>query len=138
MNLKISFSRIYSFSAAHRLHSPLLSDEQNVDVYEKCNNPSGHGHDYFLEVSLIGVPDENTGMIFSLPEMDRKINEFLLRLEHKHQDYEVPYFKEHISTGENIVRYLWNELSGLFPPDMLYHIKLWETNNNYFECGVDV
>jgi 6-pyruvoyltetrahydropterin/6-carboxytetrahydropterin synthase len=131
----VTLSRIYRFSAAHRLHSAALDEHQNQQVFDKCNNPYGHGHDYTLEVTVAGTPDPQTGMIIPLPRLDKIVNDFLMLLEHKHLDREVPYFKDKTSTGENIVQFLWRELDSRLPADMLYHIRLWETNNNYFDMG---
>ncbi len=135
--LKVSFSRIYNFSAAHRLHSDLLSPDQNVNIYDKCNNYNGHGHDYYLEVTIEGKPDPDTGMIFSMPEMDKYVHDVINELDHKHLDNEVDYFKNNISTAENIIQYLWQKLEIKFK-NKLFHLKLWETNNNFFETGRDI
>ena len=132
-SLKSSLSRIYHFSAAHRLHSKQLREDENLLIYDKCNNINGHGHDYKLEVSIIGIPDIDTGMILPLQDFDSKVWSVLKQLNYKYLDKEVDFFKQVVSTGENIIQYLWVELDDLFPKNMLYHLKLWETNNNYFE-----
>jgi len=134
---KVSLTRKYSFSAAHRLHSGDLSEEQNRQVFDKCNNYYGHGHDYYVEVTLSAEPDKETGMIISLPVMDKTVGDFLATLDHKHLDHEVPYFKAKTSTGENIIQYIWNELNERIADEKLYHIRLWETKNNYFDIGKD-
>lgn len=133
MKRHLTLNRVYWFSAAHRLHSKSLSEKENRIVYDKCNNLQGHGHDYKIEISLLGSPDPQTGMIFSLDSFDAIVEEILCRLNHRHLDKEVAYFKDHPSTGENIVAYLWQELESRFPPNHLFHMKLWETKNNYFE-----
>jgi 6-pyruvoyltetrahydropterin/6-carboxytetrahydropterin synthase len=127
-----SFARSYVFSAAHRLHAPQLSDEQNRAIYGKCNNPNGHGHNYTLEVTVRGPIDDATGMAIDMVEMDRAVRSVLDRLDHKHLDREVPGFAMRTSTGENIVIYLWEELARRFE-GRLAHLKLWETNKNIFE-----
>ena len=134
---RISLSRVFSFSAAHRLNSDSLSDEENKQVFDKCNNYYGHGHDYSVEVTIQGEPDTETGMLIPLPQFDAAVSGFLATLEHKHLDMEIPYFKDKISTGENIVQYLWTELKQRLPEGKLFHIRLWETNNNYFDIGKD-
>ncbi len=134
---RISLTRVFSFSAAHRLNSDALSHEENKQIFDKCNNYYGHGHDYSVEVTVQGTPDSETGMLIPLPQLDTAVTEFLTTLEHKHLDLEAPYFKDKISTGENIVRYLWNELDKRLPAGKLFHIRLWETNNNYFDIGKD-
>ena len=127
-----SFARSYVFSAAHRLHAPALSDEENRALYGKCNNPNGHGHNYTIEVSVNGVIDDTTGMVIDLVELDRTVRAVLDELDHKHLDREVAGFTGQTSTAENIVVYLWNRL---FPRlgGRLAHLKLWETARNMFE-----
>jgi 6-pyruvoyltetrahydropterin/6-carboxytetrahydropterin synthase len=135
MSVYIGFGRNYWFSAAHRLHSPDLTSAKNKKIYDKCNNRAGHGHDYKLEVVVRGEPDPYTGMIIPMNELDAKVDSILKNLNYKHLNKEVEYFKRHISTGENIIGYLWTELKNIIPGESLFHLKLWETKNNYFEIG---
>jgi len=132
MKLQVSLSRVYRFSAAHRLHAPQMDDEGNARLYDKCNNLNGHGHDYTLEITIRGRIDQETGMIIPLQDIDRAAHSVIDPLDHKHLDMEVGYFRTHRSTGEEIVQYLWDQLQN-FLGDKLFKIKLWETNNNYFE-----
>jgi len=132
MNKTILY-KIYEFSSAHRLNSDKLSVTKNWDIYDKCNNLNGHGHDYSLEVGITGKIAPDTGMLIGLEDLDNKVYSILNQLDYKHLNNEVPYFKDAISTGENIIQFLWNELDKLFTDQQLYYLKLWETNNNYFE-----
>jgi 6-pyruvoyltetrahydropterin/6-carboxytetrahydropterin synthase len=127
-----SFTRAYVFSAAHRLHAPALSDEQNQAVYGKCNNPNGHGHNYTVEVTVRGPVDTETGMVLDMPVVDRTVRTVLSRLDHRHLDREIAAFAEQPSTAENIIVYLWQELEPRFE-GRLAHLKLWETKKNIFE-----
>jgi 6-pyruvoyltetrahydropterin/6-carboxytetrahydropterin synthase len=127
-----AFTRAYVFSAAHRLHAPALSDEQNRAIYGKCNNPNGHGHNYTVEVTVQAPLDEATGMVIDLAEMDRTVRAVLNRLDHRHLDREIADFATQPSTAENIVVYLWHELAPHFE-GRLAHLTLWETKNNIFE-----
>lgn len=129
-----TFSRVYVFSAAHRLHAPSLSDAQNQALYGKCNNPNGHGHNYTLEVTVGGIVDAHTGMLIDMVALDQRVRSVLDTLDHKHIDREVSAFAAMPSTGEHIVRYLWDALSAQLE-GQLQHIKLWETKNNIFEYG---
>lgn len=133
--IRASLSREYRFSAAHRLNSTALSTDENFDVYDKCNNLNGHGHDYRLIVTVSGAPAEQTGMIIPLDTLDAAVHEVIDTLNYKHLNKEIPFFKDKISTAENIIRYLWERLEYVLPKGRLYHLKLWETNNNYFEYG---
>jgi 6-pyruvoyltetrahydropterin/6-carboxytetrahydropterin synthase len=137
MSLKITLNRVYEFSSAHRLNSPELDEKENEEIYDKCNNVNGHGHDYRLEVSIKGIPEEKTGMIIPLDEFDNSVRGVIGKLDYKHLDKEVDFFKTNLSSGEIIIQYIWQELDEIFPGEMLYHLKLWETNNNYFEYGRD-
>jgi 6-pyruvoyltetrahydropterin/6-carboxytetrahydropterin synthase len=127
-----NFTRSYVFSAAHRLHAPLLSDERNRAIYGKCNNLNGHGHNYTLEVTIRNSIDDATGMAIDMVAMDRIVRSVLDNVDHKHLDREVAGFAARTSTGENIVIYLWEELARRFE-GRLAHLKLWETNKNIFE-----
>lgn len=127
-----NFSRSYVFSAAHRLHAPTLSDRENQEIYGKCNNPNGHGHNYTLEVTVRGSVDAATGMVIDLVAMDQIVRDMLDQLDHRHLDREIAWFFDHTSTAEHIVVYLWEELAPRFA-GQLVHLKLWETNKNVFE-----
>jgi 6-pyruvoyltetrahydropterin/6-carboxytetrahydropterin synthase len=126
------FVRAYTFSAAHRLHAPALSDEENRDIYGKCNNPNGHGHNYTVEVTVRGFVDAATGMVIDLADMDRTVRAVIEQLDYRHLDREIAAFATQPSTAENIVVYLWDELEPRFE-GRLAHLKLWETKNNSFE-----
>ena len=140
----VYLTRRYKFSAAHRLHSEKLTDEENQMFYGKCNNPEGHGHNYILEVTVTGPVNDETGMCFDVKELDRVIQELILeKFDHKHLNYEVPEFKENVPTGENIVRVVWEILSenlsngrnvpSKSPSTGLVRLKLHETRDNFFE-----
>ena len=137
MELKISLTRIYNFSAAHRLNSENMDVQKNIKIYDKCNNQLGHGHNYKLELTIKGTIDRETGMLVPLKQLDNKVNSILAELDYKHLDNEVPFFANTISSGENIVQYLWHRFNKIFNKNQLYHLKLWETNNNSFDLGKD-
>ncbi len=63
---KVMVTRCVHFNAAHRLHNPVLSDEENERIFRRCNNPSFHGHNYELDVSVEGEIDPTTGYIVDL------------------------------------------------------------------------
>lgn len=127
-----ALSRSYSFAAAHRLHAPGLSDEENVAIYGKCNNPNGHGHNYTLEVSVRGPVEGATGMVVDLSALDGAVRGVLDQLDFRHLDREVPAFAERTSTGENIVIFLWEALAPRLG-GRLAHLRLWETRRNFFD-----
>ncbi|KAG8008929.1 6-pyruvoyl tetrahydrobiopterin synthase [Nibea albiflora] len=127
-------SRVQCFSACHRLHSIHLSDEENKQVYGKCNNPNGHGHNYkglSALPSLICYIDRLTGMVMNLTDLKRCIEDVIMTpLDHKNLDKDVPYFADVVSTTENLAVYIWDNMVKVLPPNVLYEIKIHETDKN--------
>ncbi|XP_031168121.1 6-pyruvoyl tetrahydrobiopterin synthase [Sander lucioperca] len=124
-------TRAQSFSACHRLHSIHLSDEENKRVYGKCNNPNGHGHNYKVEVTVRGKIDSLTGMVMNLTDLKRCIEEvIMIPLDHKNLDEDVPYFASVVSTTENVAVYIWDNMVKVLPSNLLYEIKIHETDKN--------
>lgn len=127
-------TRVESFSAAHRLHSARLSEQENRELYGKCNHPNGHGHNYRVAVTVEGPTDETTGMVINLAELKESIWRHALdRLDHRNLDEDIEYFMRGVpSTTENVARYLWGQLVDCIPaPARLYEIELHETDKNY-------
>ena len=82
---KIFLVRKETFCASHRLHSDQLSDEENKRLFDKCNNPNGHGHNYVLEVTVYSDINPITGMIINLVDLKNIINTCIIdRFDHKH------------------------------------------------------
>lgn len=128
-----SITRTYEFAAAHRLHSELLSEQQNEDLYGKCHNPSGHGHNFVLEVTVEGSPDPRTGMIANIVDIDDKVNELVVeRFDHKHLNIDIPEFKDRVITTEVLVEEIFKVLDGKLPAK-LARVRLFETARSYFE-----
>ena len=125
-------SRSEHFSASHRLHSVHLSDEENKVLYGKCNNLNGHGHNYHFEVVVRGPIDPVTGMVMNLCDLKSDIETAVLeKLDHKNLDLDVEYFKNVVSTAENISVFIWEELKKeMKNPELLYEVKLHETSKN--------
>jgi 6-pyruvoyltetrahydropterin/6-carboxytetrahydropterin synthase len=120
-----------SFSAAHRLHAPTLSDAENVALYGKCNNPRGHGHRYVTEATIGGSYDERSGALYDFVSLRDGIDRALQPWQDKHLDLETEEFRGTPSTGENIVRTLWPKFNARLD-DRLIRLRLWETPNNRF------
>ncbi|XP_065109424.1 6-pyruvoyl tetrahydrobiopterin synthase [Paramisgurnus dabryanus] len=124
-------TRVQSFSACHRLHSKSLSDEENKKIYGKCNNPNGHGHNYTVEVTVRGKIDKNTGMVMNLTDLNLIIEDVIMKqLDHKNLDLDVPYFANVVSTTENLAVFIWDNVAKHLAPNMLYEIKMHETDKN--------
>ncbi|WP_138420411.1 6-carboxytetrahydropterin synthase [Aquibacillus sediminis] len=128
----VILTRQYHFSAAHRLHSEKLSEEENTQLFGKCNNPYGHGHNYYLEVSVKGEPDPVTGMVADLAKLDQTVESVVLnKYDHKHLNLDMDEFKGLNPTSEVVAKVTYDMLSDYIPN--LYKIGLWETEKNYFE-----
>ncbi|SFL58842.1 6-pyruvoyltetrahydropterin/6-carboxytetrahydropterin synthase [Paenibacillus sp. 1_12] len=128
----VYLTRQYHFCSAHRLHSDHLSEEENKELFGKCNNPHGHGHNYYLDVSVGGEPDPITGMIMNLAELDQIVNTVIInKYDHKHLNLDTEDYKEMNPTGEVMAMVICNLLKSNIPK--LHRIGLWETKKNYFE-----
>ncbi|MEX2671959.1 MAG: 6-carboxytetrahydropterin synthase [Phycisphaeraceae bacterium] len=120
----------YEFAAAHRLHSPALSPEQNREVYGKCNNPAGHGHNYRAEITL-RCPVDASGHVLPVEKVDAVVDEAVIqKLDHKNLDCDVPAFAEDTSSVENISRVVYELLEQ--PVQQLGvtldSVRIWETS----------
>ena len=131
--MKAYLTRRYRFSAAHRLHSDSLSDAENRQVYGKCNNPYGHGHNYVLEVTVSGPVDAGTGMVCNLVELDGLVHqEVLSRYELQNLNM-LPDFAARVPTTENLCISVYDILRQRLSCAHLERVKLEETMMNSFE-----
>ncbi|HEU4752629.1 MAG TPA: 6-carboxytetrahydropterin synthase [Armatimonadota bacterium] len=129
----VTLTRTYEFAAAHRLDSPHLSAAENRELFGKCNNPNGHGHNYELEVTVGGEPDPRTGFLIDLGLLDRVVNEQVVdRYDHRHLNLDIEEFRELNPTSENLVRVIWHRLQPALPPGALRRVTVRETDRNIF------
>lgn len=119
------------FRAAHRLHSPYLSDEENLQIYGKCDNPNGHGHRYVVEAAIAGKLDDRSGTMFPLDRFRNGLAEALQPWDYRHLDADTDDFADRPSTGENIVQVLWPRVETAIDHEV-HRLRLWETPNNRF------
>ena len=133
-------TRRYRFAASHRLHSGAFSEQQNRDLYGKCTNPYGHGHDYILDVTAEGPIDPQSGQVVHVPTLDRLVSEQVLRdFDHRYMNADVSEFRDLVPTSENIMRVIEDRLMAhwpdVFPGEWprLESIRLRETKRNSFE-----
>lgn len=131
--MKTSLTRRYRFAASHRLHSPHFSAEENQRLYGKCNNPYGHGHNYFVEVTVTGPVDPATGMIANLGELDPfVVREVIEPFDQRYLNEEVAEFRVSVPTTENVAREIYRRLEK-FPAARLERVRIEETSKNSFE-----
>lgn len=130
----VYITRRETFAAAHRLFKPEFSNEENFRLFGKCSNPKWHGHNYTLEVVVAGIPDKDTGFVIDIKVLKRIIHQHVIdKVDHKNLNEETDFLKNIIPTSENICIGIWNQLVDKIPAGRLYSVKLYETENNYFE-----
>ncbi len=136
MAREVTLTRVYHFSAAHELTNPALSPEANAALYGACHRP--HGHNYYLEVSVAGVPDAMTGMAVDLAALDERVERLVLdELDHGKLE-EASALAGVITTGEGLARAFWRILApAVTPPGSLRRISVVETAKNRFEYRGD-
>ena len=131
---RIAIVRCEHFNAAHRLHNKNWSDEKNVAVFGKCNNSNYHGHNYDLEVKVIGDIDTETGYVIDTKILSDLIKEKVLdRFDHKNLNLDTEEFKDLNPTAENIAIVIYNLLRPEIEAKLELKIKLYETQRNYVE-----
>jgi 6-pyruvoyltetrahydropterin/6-carboxytetrahydropterin synthase len=119
------------FSAAHRLHNPAFDADWNRRMYDKCDNPNGHGHNYIIEVSVKGRIDPQTGMVIDLKKLKDITRERVVhRVDHTNLNEDVDFLRGVIPTAENLARAFWKELAPAITEGELYQIVLHETERN--------
>ena len=132
-NNMITLTRSYEFAASHRLNVPSLTPAENIDLFGKCNNPNGHGHNYVLEVTVTGTPDPVTGFIADLTSLDNAVHrEVVDRYDHKNLNEDLPEFSSGVTTSEVVAQEIFNRLKATVPATLI-GIKLHETARNAFE-----
>lgn len=128
----IYVTRQSEFSASHRLHNPELSASENRKTFGICNNPNGHGHNYLLEVTVVGEPDPKTGMVINLTSLKKIVDrEIVKRVDHKNLNLDVPFLKGVIPTAENLAVRFWEVLFPRIKSGRLDEIKLYESPKNF-------
>jgi 6-pyruvoyltetrahydropterin/6-carboxytetrahydropterin synthase len=131
----LTLTRKLDFAASHRLHAPGLTDSENLEVFGKCNNPRGHGHNYGVEVTVAGTPDPVTGMLVDLEKLDTVLEtEIMTRFDHKSLNDDVPELTGLNPTSEQLTLTIWDILKEKIPaPARLHKVVVQETERNFFE-----
>ena len=130
--MKAYVTRRYVFPASHRLHADALTDDENRDLYGKCNNPHGHGHNYGLFVTLSGQVDPKTGMVCNLAEIDSfVVREVLGVFDHANLN-ELDAFRGRVPTTENLCLAIEGILRRGFTAARVEKVKIQETRKNSF------
>jgi len=121
------------FSAAHRLARPELSQGENETIYGKCARPNGHGHNYFLEVTVRGEIDARSGMVCDLAALQALVQDLVVEpFDHTFLNKDVPFFTTCVPTAENIALHIADRLNQPVAAigASLHKINLQESPNN--------
>lgn len=131
---RVAVIRKAHFNAAHRLHNPDWDEETNRKIFGKCNNPNYHGHNYDLEVKVIGDVDPRTGYVIDMKILKDLIEDRVLqRFDHKNLNLDTEEFRNLNPTAENIVMVIWDLLRSELNDQYDLHIRLYETERNFVE-----
>lgn len=140
---EVLLTRRYRFSAAHRLHSPALGEGENRELYGKCNNPFGHGHDYTLEVTVRGRVDPRRGRLLPVAQLDALARRAVIEpLDRRNLNTDVEEFATLAPTTENLAVVILGWLSAAWKAVFAGHearlekVRIWETRRNIFEMSV--
>ena len=132
--MKVAVFRKEHFNAAHRLHNPDWSEEENKMVFGKCNNVYYHGHNYELIVRVIGEREPETGYVYDMKVLSELINELVIdRFDHKNLNLDVPEFSQLNPTAENIAIVIYQILREKIEAHLDLKIRLYETERNFVE-----
>ncbi len=122
----IYFSEKFEFAATHKLWNDDFSDKRNFEVFGKCANPAGHGHNYIAEVT-VKKPVNKTELCIG--DFERVVDEeFIKVVDHKNLNLDVPHFAKTIPSVENIAAFAWEKMVGKFGEAALHCVTIWETD----------
>lgn len=132
--MRIAAYRKAHFNAAHRLHNPKWSAVKNKEIFGVCNNPNYHGHNYELEVKVVGNVDPETGYLIDLKILKDLIKEQIEnRFDHKNLNLDTKEFKDLNPTAENVCYVIWQILRAKLASKYELTVRLYETSRNYVE-----
>jgi 6-pyruvoyltetrahydropterin/6-carboxytetrahydropterin synthase len=125
----VYYSEKFEFAAAHKLWNEKFSEERNIEVFGRCANPAGHGHNYVVEVTVKWPSDK----ALRTAEFEKIVNQELIKvLDHKNLNEDLPGFKRITPTVENIAVFAWNRIVGKFGKTTVLHcVTVWETDKTY-------
>ncbi len=134
----MKLTRRYRFSASHRLDTPALSPERNRQLYGKCNNPYGHGHDYVLDVTVAGMPDES-GQVIGREALDALVGERILaRFDHRNLNTDIAELAGVVPTTESLAVVIERALAENWAlRARLDRVRISETERNIFELEAE-
>ncbi len=131
---RVAVYRKEHFNAAHRLFRPQWSDEVNAATFGKCSLPHYHGHNYEIEIKVVGEPDEETGFVMDMKKLSDLVQEKVIRkFDHKNLNLDTEEFKTLNPTAENIAIVIFDLLRPHIDPSLELYIRLYETPRNFVD-----
>ena len=136
---QVRITRRLHFSAAHRLARPDWSDERNREVFGECAHANWHGHNYDLEVTVVGLVDEDTGYVMDLKALKDLVESRVIRdVDHRNLNLDVPWMEGVLPSTENLVVAIWGRIAPHLPDGVkLDRLVLWETPRHKVEYRGD-
>lgn len=132
--MKAAIFRRGHFNAAHRLFNPAWDEVKNREVFGICANPNFHGHNYELEVKVVGEVDPDTGFVINLFELKTLIEkEVENRFDHKNLNLDCEEFKELLPSAEHVCYVIWKILTSHLDSAYEITVRLYETPRNFVE-----
>jgi len=134
MSKRVAVIRREHFNAAHRLYRKDWTDDQNTATFGKCSLPHFHGHNYELEIKVVGEIDPTTGFVMDLKQLSDLVNEKVIeKFDHKNLNVDTEEFRLLNPTAENIAVVIYELLRPHVQPSLDLFIRLFETPRNYVE-----
>lgn len=134
---KVAVIRRATFNAAHKLWNDKWSAEKNKEVFGLCANEHFHGHNYTIEVKVIGEIEPETGYVIDLKVVKDIIKEEIEeRFDHRNLNLDTKEFASLNPTAENIIVVIYDLIRAKLDRKYELFIKLWETEKNIVEYPV--
>ena len=137
MGERVAVYRLEHFNAAHRLYNSEWSDDRNLEVFGKCALPHYHGHNYELEVKVVGEVNEATGFVMDMKYLSDLVQQHIVeRFDHRNLNLDTEEFRELNPTAENIAIAIYRILRPHIDQPLDLSIRLYETPRNFVDYPV--
>jgi 6-pyruvoyltetrahydropterin/6-carboxytetrahydropterin synthase len=125
----VFFCEKFEFAAMHKLWNDDFTEQRNVEIFGKCAHPTGHGHNYIVEV-MLQMPANRDD--FRIGDFEKIVDDELIKLlDHKNLNADIDFFNKTNPTVENVATLAWNRLAGKFGKAKLHRVTVWETDKTY-------
>ncbi|MBN1787003.1 MAG: 6-carboxytetrahydropterin synthase [Sedimentisphaerales bacterium] len=123
------FSEKFEFAASHTLWNDKFSNDENMKTFGKCANPTGHGHNYIVEVT---IKKSTADAPLHAGNFEQIVSDnFITLVDHKNLNTDIDHFKKINPTVENIAEFAFNRLADKFKPFELDCITVWENDRTF-------